>query len=293
MLFRGSKITAAKGSCPVFVTVCLFILAVPGCGDGRPRDEIPEDRRGPVLSEAVSVEGFVIVPIPGDTVWIAWTGEGPGTVESLRVSEGDTVRAGDTLALVIPDMSTMLAERLKMEIEMAVMVMNAGSQSDSAAAWQVDSLGGLLDSLTTNAFRPVRTEVTGEIVGMGIEAGDSVLPGKGMFAVKVDAAGSFLVTPPDGVEIFRWPGCDDTFPVEEKPGAAVYSGDSEEIGKLLEGMIAVGRTAVFERDLDCFLITSGRDTITVERMGKTREGMVVVLPDRDPGRELVTWTSVE
>ncbi len=286
------KSTRAWQDCPVSgILPALLIVLSAGCGSeekAEPAGSPPT--QGPAYySEPVDVTGFTFVQSPPDTVRIGWTGEGPGLVREVPVSEGDEVLVGDTLAMVIEDIGTVIAERLRMELGIASARLLA-LPSDSMLLLRVDSLSGLLDSLESNSARPLLSPLEGDITGVLKVPGDRVYPGSIMMEVAVESSRLFLVRPPEGCSLSGWPmGGDSVRFIEERTDHAVYSGDLPELEALFLRLAAVERIAVFESDLSSYVISEDSDTIPVQRVGEYGDGLVILLPVRPLPRRLVTW----
>jgi hypothetical protein len=286
------KSTRAWSYCPVSgMLPALLIVLSAGCGSEEKSESAGSPAaQGPAYySEPVDVTGFTFVQSPPDTVRIGWMGEGPGIVREVPVSEGDEVLVGDTLALVIEDIGAVIAERLRMELEIASARLSA-LPSDSMLVLRVDSLSGLLDSLENHPARPLFSPLEGEITGVLKVPGDRVYPGGIMLEVAVESNRLYLVRPPEGCSMSGWPmGGDYVRFIEERTDHAVYSGDLPELEALFLRLAAVERIAVFESDLSSYVISEDNDTISVQRVGEYCDGLVMLLPVRSLPRRLMTW----
>ncbi|MBN2585876.1 MAG: hypothetical protein JXA64_03715 [Candidatus Fermentibacteraceae bacterium] len=274
----------------VILPALLAVLS-PGCGSGD-RDEPAGSSpvQAPAYySEPVDVTGFTFVQSPPDTVRIGWTGEGSGLVREVTVSEGDEAMVGDTLAMVMEDIGTVIAERLRMELEIASARLLA-LPSDSMLVQRVDSLSRLLDSLESHSARPLLSPLAGRITGVLESPGNRIYPGSIMMEVAVESSRLFLVRPPEGCSMSGWPmGGDSVRLVEERTDHAVYSGDLSELESLFGRLEAVERVAVFESDLSSYVVSEDDDTIPVQRVGEYGRGLVMLLPVRPLPRRLATW----
>jgi hypothetical protein len=77
--------------------------------------------------------------------------------------------------------------------------------------------------------------------------------------------------------------------VEERLEYAVYSGELPAVEAEFSKLVAVPREAVFESDLESYLITLDNDTISVIRTGTKNNSLVILLPEETVLLDLLTW----
>lgn len=271
------------------------VLFFSSCG----RDMAEEPRREPVetgredYARPTGISGFQLLESPPDDIQVRWNGEGPAEVMAVRVSEGDEVMPGDTLAELLKDMQTVVAERLSMELDMAEARL-ASVPFDSVLVNRVDSLAALLDSLRTHAVEPLLAPISGTVTELNYRAGSRIRPGGILMSVRTPGNRVFRVLPPEGCSVHSWPrGNSRVRFIEEGPGYGVYSGNRADLDSLFQRLVSVDRVAIYESDMNSYIITVERDTIPVQRVGETGGQGVLILPDRPPDDLLTTWADRE
>lgn len=288
--------TNIRHFCPVLT---LYILAsglfLASCGQEAADEPGPEPiEAGPEdYARPMEVSGFQLRESPPDDMHVRWNGEGPAEVAAVTVSEGDEVMPGDTLAELLKDMQTVLVERLSMELDMASARL-ASNPSDSGLVQRVDSLAGLLDSLEAQGTEPLLAPLPGTVTEIHYRVGSRIRPGGILMSVRAPGNRVFHVLPPEGYTVYSWPrGNSHVRFIEEGPGYGVYSGDPADLESLFQSLVSVDRVAVFESDMNSYIITKERDTIPVQRVGETGGQGVLILPERPPGDMLKTWADRE
>ncbi|MFO8184854.1 MAG: hypothetical protein R6U39_11885 [Candidatus Aegiribacteria sp.] len=288
--------TNIRHFCPVpALTILASGLLLASCGKEAADAPLPEPvEAGPAdYARPLEVTGFQLRESAPDDFQVRWTGEGPAEVLDINVSEGDEILPGDTLAELLDDVQTVLAERLAMELDMAAARL-ASTPSDSGLVHRVDSLAGLLDSLETQGAEPLLAPLQGTVTDIYYRAGSRIRPGGVMLSVRVPGDRVFQVFPPEGCTVYSWPrGNDRVRFIEEGEGYGVYSGDQADLQSLFQRIVSVDRVAVFESEMNSYIITSEGDTIPALRVGETEVQGVLILPDRPPGDRLATWADRE
>ena len=282
------EITSRRPICPVSGSIILAgITFFSACSaPEEAKDVIPSTERETVTAHASDIEGFRFEVSPPDTVSLQWSGEGSAVVTDIHVSSGQEIEEGDTLFQLIEDIHIVEIERLSMELDMA----SAMLPSDSLLQMKVDSLTLLLDSLLSNEKTPYLSPVDGTAAGILIEADQRIRPGNAVLELSVASSELFHVFPPDDCTVNFWPagGSDIRF-VEERGGYAVYSGELSAIEARFSELTSVPRFAVYENELESYVITVDHDTIPVVRTGERDNNLVIVLPPEALTSDLQTW----
>lgn len=282
--------------CPVLALYILVSVLLPlSCGKEAADESRPEPvEAGPAdYARPVEVSGFQLRESTPDDIQVRWTGEGPAEVLDIKVSEGDEILSGDTLAELLDDMQTVMVERLSMELDMATARL-ASTPSDSSLVHRVDSLAGLLDSLEIQGNEPLLSPLQGTVTDIYYPAGSRIRPGGVMMSVRAPGQRVFHVFPPEGCTVYSWPrGNSRVHFIEEGPDYGVYSGDPADLDSLFQKLVSVDRVAIFESDMNSYIITSEGDTIPARRVGETGNQGVLILPERPPGDRLATWAHRE
>lgn len=288
------KITTIGTVCPVLCAIILAVLLLLfSCGrageDMKPRSPIETD---PAAAHAIEVTGFSFEVSPPDTVSIKWSGEGSAVVTDVYVSSGQEIHEGDTLFKLLEDLHIVERERLVMELDLAS-AMLFSAPSDTVLQKRVDSLNLLVDSLLTDGKTPYRSPLDGTMEDVHIRIDDRVRPGNSIAEISVESSQLFYVIPPSDCTMNSWPsGRSDIRFVEERVEYAVYSGELNAIIEDFSEFIAVPREAVYESNLDSYLITVEHDTIFVIRAGMNNDNLVIVLPGEPVISDLLTWSKL-
>ncbi|MEN8209982.1 MAG: hypothetical protein ABFR50_12110, partial [Candidatus Fermentibacteria bacterium] len=199
---------------------------------------------------------------------------------------GQEIQEGDTLFQLREDIHIVEIERLSMELAMT----SAMLSSDSLLQMKVDSLTLLLDSLLLSEKTLYLSPVGGTACGILIEADQRIRPGNAVLELSVASSELFHVFPPDDCTVNFWPsGGGDIRFVEERAGYAVYSGELSAIEARFSELTAVPRFAVYESELESYVITVDHDTIPVLRTGEKDDNLVIVLPPEPLTSDLLTW----
>ncbi|MCK5116635.1 MAG: hypothetical protein KAR44_08540 [Candidatus Aegiribacteria sp.] len=280
--------TSLRPICPVPRSIILAVMTFfSACSAPEGAKEvIPPIERETVTAHASEIEGFRFEVSPPDTVSLQWSGEGSAVVTDIHVSIGQEIGEGDTLFLLLEDIHVVEIERLSMELAMA----SAMLSSDSLLHMKVDSLTLLLDSLLSNEKTLFLSPVDGTASGILIETDQRIRPGNAVLELSVASSLLFHVFPPDDCTVNFWPsgGSDIRF-VEERSGYAVYSGELSAIEVRFSELAAVPRFAVYESELESYVITVDHDTIPVVRTGEKDNNLVIVLPPEPLVSDLRTW----
>ena len=282
------KITSRSSICPV---PCKIILAgmifISACSspDGT-IEELPSAEPEMVTAAASEVTGFRFEVSPPDTVVLKWSGEGSAVVTGIHISAGEGVVEGDTLFRLLEDLHVVEMERLSMELDMT----SAMLPSDSLLQPRVDSLTSLLDSLSSNENTPYLSPLPGTAIEILIETDQRIRPGNAVLELSVASSELFHVFSPYDCSVNFWPAGGSVFHlVEERDVYAVYSGELQAIEARFSEIMAVPRFAVYENELDSYVITAEYDTISVSRMGEKDNNLVIVLPAEPLASGLLTW----
>ncbi|MCD4701120.1 MAG: hypothetical protein K8S24_04600 [Candidatus Aegiribacteria sp.] len=268
----------------VILAGMIFISACSSDEEGR--EGVPSTRQEPVTAFASEVPGFRFEVSPPDTVSLKWSGEGSAVVTDIHVSQGQDILEGDTLFQFLEDLRVVEMERFSMELDMA----SAMLHSDSLMQQKVDSLTLLLDSLLSNAKTLYISPVTGTVEEILTAADQRISPGNVITEVSVASSELFQVFPPPDCTVNFWPpGSSGIRFVEERPGYAVYSGELQAIEARFSELQAVPRFAVYESELDSYVITVEHDTIPVFRAGENNNSLVLILPGEPLTSNLLTW----
>ncbi len=281
------KSTSCSPICPVPISVVLAcIMFISSCSSSEEAiEEVRAAEHETVVTYATAVAGFIFVASPPDTVSLKWSGEGSAVVTDIFVSPGQEIQDGDTLFQLLEDLHIVEMERLSMELDMA----SAMQTSDSLLLHKVDSLTLLLDSLMSNERTPYISPLKGTVEEVLIAVDQRIRPGNAVAEVSVASCELFEVFPPPDCTINAWPsgGSFIRF-VEERAGYAVYSGELQAIEARFSELVTVPRFAVFENELDSYVITTNNDTVLIFRAGEQNNGLVIILPP-EPLSDLLTW----
>lgn len=283
------KSTIRNTICPVPVLVVPLLLCCCGGGD----NELEEDvsiHLEPVHAEAFPLDGFRAVSAPPDTLSLRWFGEGAADITTVQSELLTEVNFGDTLFTLVEYLSLMELERLSMELDFARTLL-VSNPTDSVLVRRTDSLDLLLDSLEVHDQVVYLSPLEGIITDLEVEIGETVRPGDVLGAVSVSNSVVFYIYPPHGCRIDMWPAeAGELRLVEQLPELAVYSGERSEFLDEFSIFASVPREAVFESDLDSYLITVDGDTVLVIRAGSMENGRILVIPQRPITELLSTWT---
>ena len=280
--------TSRSPICPVPCSIILAgMMFFSACSSSEGAKEVePSIERGIITAIASEVEGFRFEVSPPDTVSLKWSGEGSAVVTDIHVSPGQEIQEGDTLFQLLEDIHIVEIERLSMELDMA----SAMLPSDSLLQQRVDSLTSLLDSLSSNEKTLFLSPLEGITTEILIEVDQRIRPGNTVAELSVASSELFHVFPPDDCTLNFWPpGGSGSRLVEERAGYAVYSGELPAIEARFAQLLAVPRFAVYESELESYVITVDHDTITVSRMGEKYDNLVIILPTESLSTDLMTW----
>lgn len=281
------KSTSFSPICPVpGILIITGLMILSACGYPEEGNEtLPLTEREPVTAHAARIAGFRFEASPPDTVSLKWSGEGSAVVTDIHFSPGLEIQTGDTLFNLLEDLHIVEMERLSMELDMA----SAMLSSDSLLRQKVDSLTLLLDSLLADGETLYISPLKGTVEEVLIAADQRIRPGSFVADVSVASSELFQVFPPPDCIVNLWPeeGSGIRF-IEERPGYAVYSGELPAIEALFSELLMVPRFAVFESELESYVITTDNDTIPVFRAGETNNH-VIILPMEPLTSNLLTW----
>ena len=205
-------------------------------------------------------------------------GEMEVRLDSITVTEGDSVAAGDTLATGVDTLSVLEAQRVRMEADF----LGEMPGSDSSG---LDSLLALAEELEVPT--PLLSRQSGRLAELRAETGRRMAPGDTLALLEGGESASRLRLPP-GARLEIWPPVEGIAPVETTDSTAVYSIPPSGRDSLrLEGLWRVPRNALRDEGLRSFVLVVGGDTLSVRRMGIWNEEVVVAGPLQ--GAELQTW----
>lgn len=288
------KSTVGTRFCPVVASLLSLLLGVfpAGCGSGDPEPVQEEAAAGqPRVMAAVPVDGFSVMPAPPDTVELAWSGEGPATVDAPLVIPGESVSPGDTLVMLTEDLRLVELERLSMRVQMALAALHA-NPGDSTLQARADSLEALEDSLLLASAGPMLAQVAGDILSISVEEGDEIRPGDILFSLTTGSGALYIISPPDDVIMNIWPeSAGELILIETGFREAVYSGLHDPPVADFSMVRSVGRNALFEDGLRTLLISVDGDTLEVIRAGTNGNEVVLLMPGHPEGTEFMTWGS--
>jgi len=242
--------------------------------------------REPVIAYTAGIAGFRFETSPPDTVSLEWSGEGSAAITNVHISSGQDIQEGDTLFLLLEDIHVVEIERLSMELD----ITSAMLSSDSLLRKKADSLTQLLDSLLLDEKTPYISPLTGTVEKVLARADQKIRPGNAIAEVSVASSELFHVFPPADCTLNSWPsgGSGIRF-IEERAGYAVYSGELPVIEARFSELLAVPRFAVYESELESYVITVEYDTIPVLRAGEKNNSLVIILPQEPLTSNLMTW----
>mgnify|MGYP006289395319 CR=1 FL=1 len=268
-----------------------LLLLAAGCGGEETTPESSETVRStPAYVTASDPGEFLVSEIPASTADQSWMGSGPAEILRISVEVGDSLAAGDTVFTFREEVSDVEKQRLEMELAMASAMLSS-QRDDTTLALRVDSLTALLDSLSESGNTAFLSSLDGVVTEVPVDSGQLVNPGSPVLQVSRTDVSLYRVRPPDGCTVVSWPsGHTGVRFVEEMDGYGVYSGQRDSLELLFGRTVALQRAALYERGLDSYLLTQSSDTVYVERLGQTREGLVVVLPEREVISRVRTWT---
>ena len=282
------EITFRRPICPVSGSIILAgITFFSACSSPEGAKEvIPSTEHETITANASEVEGFRFEVSPPDTVSLKWSGEGSAVITGIYVSSGQEIGEGDTLFQLLEDIQVVEMERLSMELDMASAMLPA----DSLQQQKVDSLALLLDSILSSEKTLYLSPVDGTATGLLIEADQRIRPGNAVLEISVASSELFHVFPPQDCTVNFWPsgGTGIRF-VEERTGYAVYSGELQAIEARFSELMAVPRFAVYESELESYVVTADQDTIPVIRVGEKDNNLVILLPPEPLVSDLLTW----
>lgn len=285
------KSTIHSDDCPVQLMIMLLLSTIlAGCGGQKDLAE-PADPgiSEPVFAEACTVTGFTVRTAPPDTLPLRWFGEGSAVISLIHVSEKQEIASGDTLLFVVEGLRVVERERLSMELDLAV-ALSYSTPLDTMLLNRVDSLSFLLDSISSFENSAFLSVLDGILININVSEGQNIRSGDVLVEISVESNSVFLVYPPDDCIIDRWPlNAGAMSFVEQHDCLAVYSGVLSGSEDEFSMYAAVPREAVFENDLDSYLITADDDTISVLRSGIMTNGLIIIQVNEPVYSELVTW----
>ncbi|NOQ22522.1 MAG: hypothetical protein GQ565_07725 [Candidatus Aegiribacteria sp.] len=271
--------------CSIILTGMMFISAC-SSPEGA-KEAVSFTERGAVTAYASEVAGFRFEVSPPDTISLKWSGEGSAVVTDIHVSSGQEIQEGDTLFQLLEDIHIIEMERVSMQLDMV----SAMLPSDSLLRQKADSLTQLLDSLFYNEKTLYLSPLNGTATEVLIAADQRIRPGNAVADVSIASTELFHVFPPPDCTVNSWPaGGSDIRLVEERTGYAVYSGELQAIEARLSELLAVPREAVYESELESYVVTVDHDTITVSRVGEKENNLVIILSPEPLTLNLLTWT---
>ncbi len=285
------KSTIHSVDCPVqLMIMTLLLIIIAGCGGQEESAEtIDIGITDPVFAEACTITGFTVETAPPDTLSLRWFGEGSAVISLILASAQQEIVAGDTLLLLIEDLHVVEKERLTMELDVAQARMDS-APLDTLLRNRVDSLSLLLDSISTFENKVFLSSLNGILISINVMEDQNIRSGDVLAEISVESSSAFLVYPPDDCTIDRWPlNAGSMSFVEQHDELAVYSGELSGSEDEFSIFAAVPREAVFENDLDSYLITADNDTISVLRSGIMDNGLIVIQVDEPVYSELITW----
>ncbi|MEN8209468.1 MAG: hypothetical protein ABFR50_09470 [Candidatus Fermentibacteria bacterium] len=282
------KITFQSPICPVPGSIILAsIIFTSACSstDGA-REAAPDIEQIAITAKASEVPGFRFEVSPPDTLSLKWAGEGSAVVTEVLISRGQDIQQGDTLFQMLEDLHIVEIERLSMELDMTSAMLSA----DSLLQDKADSLTSLLDSLVSNENTLYLSPLKGTVTEILIEIDQRIRPGNAVTQLSVASSELFHVFPPHDCTVNFWPAGGSVFHlVEERASYAVYSGELPFIEESFSELMAVPRFALYENELDSYLITVEHDTIPVSRVGEKDNNLVIILPSDPVRADLLTW----
>ena len=285
------KITICGAICPVAGGVILAgMMLVSACKSAGEETEVQTSvEHEPLMADAVEVTGFTYEASPPDTITLNYSGEGSAVVTDIFAAAGQKINEGDTLLEFRDDLYIVERERLTMELDFAS-VMLSSMPEDTLLQGKVDSLALFLDSLMVDENTPYLSPLEGSLEKVLPAVDDRIRPGNALAEISVASSELFYVFPPGECKIDSWPSAVDGIRfVEEHREYAVYSGDLSAIEIVFSRLMEVPREAVYESELESYLVTSESDTITVLRVGEKDNGNVIVLPSVPVEKDILTW----
>ena len=259
--------------------LCPPLLLSCGGGEGSASESVPE----PVREAAATVGALPLPPLPVTPVAPAKRallveGDMEVRLDTVTVAEGDSVAAGDTLAMAVDTLSVLEAQRVRMEADF----LRQSPETDSS---RLDSLLSLAGELEVPA--PLMARRRGVLVELRAQAGLRLGPGDTLALLQSGEAATRLRLPP-GARLDIWPPLAGAGPVETTDSTAVYSVPPPDRDSLrLEGLWRVPRNTLRDEGLRSFVTLAGGDTVSVRRMGSW-DGAVVVAGPLE-GAQLQTW----
>jgi hypothetical protein len=281
------KSTSSRLICPVpGIALLLILIILSACSSNEEAEKmVPRDVIEPQTASAEGITGFSFEPSPPDTVLLEWSGIGTASIIEIIISSDQEIQEGDTLLKLREEIHTVERERLTMELDIAVAML----PSDSLLQFRVDSLSQLLDSLQRSEYTFYLSPLNAAPVAILVETGQIIRHGAALLELSVASSELFIVYPPEGSSIDFWPPGPGVRLVEERDGYSVYSGELPALEVLFKRLMAVPREAVFESELDSYIITVMRDTIPVFRAGEMENNLVIILPQEPLVADLRTW----
>ncbi len=285
------KSTIHSADCPVLMMIMTLILSVfAGCGGQEESAETADQSVSePDFAEACAVMGFTVKTAPPDTLSLRWFGEGSAVISDICASAQQEVTAGDTLLVLIEQLHVVERERLSMEVDVAV-ALSYSTPFDTMLLNRVDSLSFLLDSISAIENSVFLSALDGILININVIEDQDIRSGDVLAEISVESSSVFLVYPPNGCVIDRWPLKAGAMSfVEQHDCLAVYSGVLSGNEDEFSMFAAVPRETLFENDLDSYLVTADDDTISVLRSGITDTGLIIIQMDEPVYSEFITW----
>jgi|GEM_PF-5531158 len=259
--------------------LCPPLLLSCGGGDGSASERVPGSAgEASATVRALPLPALSVTPVAPAKRVLLLQGDMEMRLDTVTVSEGDSVAVGDTLAMAIDTLSVLEAQRVRMEADF----LRQSQETDSS---RLDSLLFLADELESPA--PLLASRPGILVELRAQAGLRLGPGDTLALLQSGEAATRLRLPPGG-RLESWPRLDGAGPVEATDSTAVYSIPPPGRDSLrLEGLWRVPRNALRDEGLRSFVTLAGGDTVSVSRMGGW-DGAVVVAGPLE-GARLQTW----
>jgi len=239
-------------TCPV-----LFAAACGG-GGGDPDPVTPE-----TITESSIQPGapavFMVSAAPPDTMPLFWSVPGPVGEVRPRVSPGDEVEAGDTLATGRDSMSMMELERSRMALAIAQARFDVSPGDTSLAVILAEESArcAALDSAS-------RLVLTAPVAGLVVSVPRPV-PGGPVVLILTGIDSLVALTAPPGAGMLRWPESAGPLRlVETGDDCAIYSGLSTDSLFAFPGSFSIPRQALRTSGLASYLVLEDGDSLAIE-----------------------------
>lgn len=213
--------------------------------------------------------------------------ESAGSMGSIQVIHpaGDSVSAGDTIALGIDSMTILDLQLAGMNLSLARARIGVSPEDPETLQDYSDAMGAY-DSIEASIEKALIAPSPGRVVSVS----DSFSADRAAARLLLAADSLFSLVTPPGVSMVSWPAeAGDLRFLESDAGSALYSGFIEDSLYSFPGSFSVPRQAVRSSGLSSFMVMEDGDTVSI--MPICHDGaLMTLLAPLSAGRGIKAWT---